>query len=63
MKSIIKSRQSAGAGAVFLQSVVSGFFLAKFHKLSGAFVDNTLDGESTKWIFHTKTSCRQKPFL
>jgi hypothetical protein len=29
------------AGAVFLQSVMSGFFPTKFHKLSGAFLDHT----------------------
>jgi hypothetical protein len=31
-------------GAVFLQIVVSALFLTKFRKLSGAFVDSTLEG-------------------
>jgi hypothetical protein len=34
------------ANGVFLQSVASGFSLTKFHTLSGAFVDYTLDGAS-----------------
>jgi hypothetical protein len=47
------------SGAVFLQSVVDGYFLlTKFQTLSGAFVDATLEDVSTKLGFAYKPICR-----
>jgi hypothetical protein len=64
----LTARGSLHWGGISTKRSVGLFFLTKFHKLSGALVDYTLDRESAKPVLHTKDCfvennrfCRQRP--